>query len=68
MSRRKRKPWDGRPLDTAGLARIKPAGRCRECGRAPAKVVFGNHLTLCGVCWNRLCWLRWAQRELGVRL
>jgi len=43
---------------------LKGTAWCRECGRMPARVRLGHH-TLCGVCWNKICWLKWAKKEVG---
>lgn len=36
---------------------------CWECGYAPARVRMG-HRNICGVCWNKIAWLRWAHRVM----
>jgi hypothetical protein len=36
---------------------------CWECGYAPARVIVRQR-RLCGVCWNKVMWLRWARRVL----
>ncbi len=41
---------------------VKGTPWCRECGRMPARVHLGQH-ALCGVCWNKIQWLRWATKQ-----
>lgn len=43
--------------------RLNTGAHCHACGSAPARVRLG-HKNICGVCWNRICWLRWAQQVL----
>jgi len=57
------RPWGDKVLDASGLYRMQTKANCRECGKSPAKVRLG-HYSLCGVCWNKIQWLRWAMKEL----
>lgn len=43
--------------------RLNSGAHCHACGIAPARIRLG-YKNICGVCWNRIGWLRWAQGVL----
>lgn len=55
--------WEGGETHIA--AGVSPGlnGVCHYCRIAPARVYLKRHL-LCGVCWNKVEWLRWAKDAL----
>lgn len=54
--------WSGSERHIGDVA-FAMNGTCHNCHTAPAHVYLERHV-LCGVCWNKVMWLRWAKDTL----
>jgi hypothetical protein len=57
--------WTGGETHIAIEVRHSMNGTCFECAHSPARVYVQGRL-LCGVCWNKVMWLRWARKETSA--
>jgi len=55
--------WTGCETHIAMVAFAYGAA-CHYCHTGPAYVYLREHL-LCGVCWNKVMWLKWAREGMG---